>query len=323
MHRGGFHHLFEQFVSKFGGEVLPEVHVVRYADFLFRPDHVVAELKTLEEDKEAEHNRRLLELSYEWSRRGLLHIIGTTNISLLKLPPPCQRDWLNVLQPPVENLIRDANRQIRSTKEYLKLENFKGLLLIVNEGNFLHTDPVNYMILVSRVLNKRKDGRARFPHIDGVVYFSHRVGSKDEGIPFWAPGTAAVDDPMMKKFLEKLRSGWMSYLSEVTGQHIVEIPKGELAHLGLEVEGYMNGNEHVAWTRRVYCKKDNCGKDIQLISDSLETPQYVQCPAHGVLTSFQNYDEYERTLKFVVNQVAESKGLPKIASDVKGQPFTL
>jgi len=33
---------------------------------------------------------------------------------------------------------------------------------------------------------------------------------------------------------------------------------------------------------------------------------------HGVITSFRNYAEYDRTLKFVINKVNEAKGLPKI-----------
>jgi|GraSoiStandDraft_16_1057320.scaffolds.fasta_scaffold4092589_1 hypothetical protein len=44
------------------------------------------------------------------------------------------------------------------------------------------------------------------------------------------------------------------------------------------------------------------------------TQQFLQCPAHGVLASFKNYAEYEKTLKFVINKVAESKGLPQMGS---------
>jgi len=210
-----FEHFFQRFVSGFGGEVLPEVHSVPCADFLFRGDGIISELKTLEEDKSLEYARKLQALSSDWLRRGLIVGFGRFPISLPRLPQQCQRQWLHVLEPPVERLIRDANRQIRSAKEHLKLDGHKGLLLIANDGNFLHTDPTNYMILVSRVLKKRKNGEPRFPHIDGVVYFSYRIGSKNEGAPFWAPGIVNAGDTVMSAFQHKLREGWFAYVSRL------------------------------------------------------------------------------------------------------------
>lgn len=176
---------FRDFVRGFGGAVLPE-NDAKSADFLFSQDNVVAELKTLEEDARREHATKLQALVNDWMRRRLLIVFGRTTISLQKLNPVCQREWLDILQPPVENLIRKGNRQIRSTKQSLKLPNAKGLLLIANDGNLLHTSPTDYMILVSRVLQKkRQNGEQRFPHILGVVYFSYRIGSRDEGMPFF------------------------------------------------------------------------------------------------------------------------------------------
>jgi hypothetical protein len=282
----------------------------------------VSELKTLEQDKEAEHAKKIQELSLDWRRRGLLRGYGRFTIYLQNLHPKCQRDWLDVLEPPVYKLIRDANRQIRSTKEHLKLDGYKGLLLIANDGNFLHTDPVNYMILVARMLQKKRDGQPRFPHVDGVVYFSHRIGSRAEGVPFWAPGTTAVHDPAMRDFQEKLQRGWFSYVSELAGQPIKQILKdaenGIPAHLGAEVTGFIRDGEHVVHAR-MYCKKDNCGRDVEIVSDGPETRQFVECPVHGEIVSFQNYDECERVLKFVINKVAEAKGRPQIGPDVKGR----
>jgi len=106
----------------------------------------------LEVDKEKEHAKEIQELFLSWQSQGVLRGYGRVTIHLQKLPPKCQRDWLDLLEPPVYELMKDANRQIRSTKEHLKLDSCKGLLLIANDGNFLHTDPVNYMILVGPML---------------------------------------------------------------------------------------------------------------------------------------------------------------------------
>jgi hypothetical protein len=297
-----FEKLFQHFVSDFGGEVLPEVHSVPYADFLFRGDGVVSELKTLEEDKSADYERKLQALSADWMRRRLILGYGTFQISLPRLPQQCQREWLHVLEPPVEHLIRDANRQIRSTKEHLKLEGHRGLLLIANDGNFLHTDPTNYMILVSRVLKKKRDGKPRFPHIDGVVYFSYRIASKNERLPFWAPGIVAQSDSTMSAFQDRLRDGWFAYLSKITQQPVM---------VRLRIDSRVEGNQRIV-TTQISCLKDNCGKTVSLVSDGPNTRQWIECPAHGAIGSFANMTEYEKTMREFVNRSVAEKGLEGI-----------
>jgi hypothetical protein len=58
------------------------------------------------------------------------------------MSPQAQREWLDLLESPIEGIIRKANRQIRSTKTRERMTGAKGLLLIVNDGNFLHTAPL-------------------------------------------------------------------------------------------------------------------------------------------------------------------------------------
>jgi hypothetical protein len=219
-----FETTFRTFVSDFGGNFIPE-DMTKRADFHFSADNVIAELKTLEEDARQEHGRRVQALYEDWARKRLVPFFyGTRQIELPKLPPSCQRDWLNVLLPPIENIVRDANRQIRTTKAKLGLSACQGLLLIANEGNLLHTTPDHYLKLVGLVANKRTTtGDRRFPEIDGVIYFSYRVPSKNEGLPFWAPGHLNLNDNHMIDFQERLKFGWYRYLSKT-----LNIPVGEI-----------------------------------------------------------------------------------------------
>lgn len=183
-----FEEYFGDFIREFGGIVLPEGEA-ESADFLFPQDNVVAELKTLQEDARQEHANKLQALVADWAKRRLMIMFGTNMISLQKLNPTCQREWLHILQAPVERIIRKANRQIRTTKRTLQRPDAKGLLMIANDGNLLHTSPADYMILVSRVLCKKTPtGELQYPNILGVVYFSYRIGSAGEGMPFWYAG---------------------------------------------------------------------------------------------------------------------------------------
>ncbi|HET9406012.1 MAG TPA: hypothetical protein VFO39_02130 [Candidatus Sulfotelmatobacter sp.] len=292
---------------------------MRYADYLFSADRIVAELKTLEEDKSADHARKIHALSQDWLKRGLLIGFGRFKISLPKLPPQCQREWLDILESPVENIIRDANAQIRSTKERLRLADHKGLLLIANDGNFLHTEPMNYMTLVARVLKKRKNGLPRFPHIDAVVYFSYRVASKEEGLPFWVPGITEQHDPEVSAFLDRLSNGWGAYLSKVTGRPFAQISRGEfgqrnLTRVRIEINSWIEGDQHMISTN-ILCQKDDCGQQIELVSDSPETLQWLVCPVHGAIGLFENRAEFEKTIREVVNRTAAQRGLAGIGPD--------
>lgn len=225
MLEGDFEGHFRRFVQGCGGELIPEADVER-ADFLFPKDDVVAELKTLQEDARLEHAQKLQALANDWSRRGLVRAYGRVVFSLQTMNPECQREWLRVLQAPVGNLIRKANRQIRSAKAALNRPTAKGLLIIANDGNLLHTSPTDYMILVSRVLQKKTPtGAKQFPEVQGVVYFSYRVPSRSEGMPFWISGDTNPKggDPQMREFQKRLRTHWYAYIQKVTGQTVAEV----------------------------------------------------------------------------------------------------
>jgi hypothetical protein len=219
-----FEEMFGDFVKSFGGEVLPEFKDAPCADYLFRNDNIVAELKTMERDMWVAHATKVQALFDNWMRRGLIRGYGRVQIHLPTLPQVCQREWLDVLEPPVESLLRSANRQIRSTKERLSLDSGIGLLLIANEGNLLHTAPVEYMTLVARMLQKRTPtGEPKYPHLRGVVYFSYRIRSRPEGLPFWAAGVVdPLADGALSTFQKKLRRDWLTYLSNHVGQPVAE-----------------------------------------------------------------------------------------------------
>ena len=170
-----FEATFRQFVKDFGGDLLSEGEA-KSADFYFPDANMVTELKTLENEALMEHAAIVQKLADSWMRRRLLFAYGRVMISLRKLHPICQQEWLDELQPPVENIIRKANRQIRSTKQLMNRTDARGLLLIANEGNLLHTSPVDYMNLVARVLIKRsKWGTSVSTHSRGCVLLpSHR-----------------------------------------------------------------------------------------------------------------------------------------------------
>ena len=116
-----FEALFRKFVKEFGGEVLPEPSDAKIADYLFRNQNIVAELKCLVCDQTAPMNNKLTQVVKDVVKQNesLLSLCHGKPLEIAKAPKEISDPWLDILTAPLENIIKDANRQIRSTKERL------------------------------------------------------------------------------------------------------------------------------------------------------------------------------------------------------------
>lgn len=202
-----------QFLTTVGAEVIPESNQFRCADYIFQDENVVVEQKTLQEEALSTHRRKLQPRVDEWMRRRRVIAYGRTVLELRKVPYDCREEWLRLLQAPVENIIRDANDQVRSTKAHRQLPTAKGLLLIVNEGNLLYQTPADYLAMVARVLRKKTpDQQVRFADIDGAVYLSMRP-FLDGMQPVWQAGFVDMSDTKLRAFVDGLQQQWFAFVS--------------------------------------------------------------------------------------------------------------
>jgi hypothetical protein len=215
---------------------LMEAATARSADYVFRKYNVVAELKCLVVDQTAETTRKLAEIIKERQAAPapepgpnlhLLPITSAVNGKNIPFDESLQHAVGKVLLQPIENLIRDANRQIRATKARLSLPSAHGVVLLFNEGNPLHAaSPQHFGRLVGEVIQKPRSGERRFPHIQGIIYFSLRVPSFDEQtqkrMPFWFPAQVQGDSvEEIKHFQEDLKRGWYQYIEIMSGAAVV------------------------------------------------------------------------------------------------------
>jgi hypothetical protein len=180
--------VFRRFVEDFGGDIVPEEaeDSERSADYFFCQYNVVAELKCLVVDRTAATYNKLSEIIEQRRRKEpgpserpnpydvLFPFIGAEDEKFtIPFDKTFQQTWGRVLLMPFENIIRDANRQIRATKERLCIPSAYGVVLIFNEGNLLHaTAPQYFVLLAGQAIQKPQSGERRFPHIQGLVYFS-------------------------------------------------------------------------------------------------------------------------------------------------------
>ncbi|MGA2849310.1 MAG: hypothetical protein ABSE46_09955 [Terracidiphilus sp.] len=213
---------------------------LRSADYFFRRYNVIAELKCLVVDQTSETQNRLADLitarrdsensnAQSSPEEGALWIQDSGGRkSAIRIDEDFQRAWAKILMSPIENMIRDANRQIRATKERLSVPSANGIILIFNEGNPLHArGPEHFARLVGEVIQKPQAGGRRFPHVQGMVYFSFgSITTFDQqtqkSMPFWLPAQVRGDHvEEIKLFQNDLKLGWYRFVEAVSGAPVV------------------------------------------------------------------------------------------------------
>ena len=147
-------------------------------------------------------------------------IYGRVRVQSNTLPEKCQRELMDIYKPPIQRRIIKANKQIKATLDRFKIQNGKGLVIIVNDGNYaLEADAVLY--LINRILGES------FHQINSIVYITVNMFAKSPMTPkptlFWANASRPNVPSVEQEFLMSLFSGWSAYLSELRGEAIEPI----------------------------------------------------------------------------------------------------
>jgi hypothetical protein len=214
-------------VKQMNGLVLDEVlkgPTFANADYWFPDAKVVAELKCLTEDlsTKTKFNESVETLYASWVKRGLVPrpTAKRVRVNLRDLPPRCAREFVDPIKKKLEaSTVKKANRQIRETKHYLAAPDAKGLLLLVNDGNFM-LPPTMMTHLLSRIL------KGQYSSISSVIYFSVNENSSVPGINmpslFWIDALVPEREPVSLEFRRAMRTAWMAHHSSLVPGAIFE-----------------------------------------------------------------------------------------------------
>ncbi len=177
------------------------------ADYVFQSDNVIAELKRLVKDvsEDPAYQKTLQKMFDDFVREGLWtpppSPTGKVVVNIRDLPKECAYRWIDILKPRVEQIIKKASKQIKSTKNLLNMPNAKGLLIAVHDGNY-GLEPQAAMNLISRCLKGTQHS-----HIDWVVYFSANM-----------PASVPNDDRNIQPFISAPRYQPSDFPEELTGK---------------------------------------------------------------------------------------------------------
>jgi hypothetical protein len=218
--------IVDPFVKRVGGERISEIvgntNPHPSADYLFRRDGVIAELKSLQAGSFIESFRRkMTDLMGRWRREGKLIVFGTARVDSNRLSPECREEMFSVMAESLQkDVVAAANAQIKSTKRLLNLPDARGLLWVASDGNeFLQPNMVWY--LLHRILKKKKaNGDPAYSSIHGLAYFCPRMLGQIPGVAeptlIWLGGYRQRD-PKLQACLAELSNEWPKYVAWAQG----------------------------------------------------------------------------------------------------------
>lgn len=216
---------FNKIVPKLGGiridEIVGDSPVFDNADYLFSNHKTIAELKCLQENKldDPVLMERMENLWSKWEKQG--HVNGDIpeRIQRDSIPDTCFQELYSLCSKSLKSVIKKANKQIRNTKNALKLSDHHGLLLLANDGNYA-LPPKTLLFFVAKILHHD------FSEIEDFVIFSGNMlaSAPDISNPcyIWLSGNTQRGPYVSPEFIEQMRIEWRKNHEAITGQCLKE-----------------------------------------------------------------------------------------------------
>lgn len=212
---------FDEIVTATGGQIVRSTigksPPFDNADYVFHEYKLIAELKCLERDKadDPTTQSKFRRLWIKWRQRGLVSGSTPRIINSRSLPAVCQTDMYEVMGKPIKRRIQKANKQIRDTKTALGLSDYRGVLFIANDGNFMF--PPAAMIHAIQLSLQRS-----FREIRHFIFFTANMYLAVKGINrpvlCWVSFNMDNDKTSPAEALySRLHEHWIRRHEEITG----------------------------------------------------------------------------------------------------------
>ena len=155
-------------------------------------------------------------------------IYGRVRIQSNTLPEKCQKALIDVYKPAIQRRIIKANKQIKATLEHFQIQDGRGLLVIVNDGNYaLEADAALY--LINRILGEN------FRQINSVIYFTANMFAcstiTQKPALIWVNANREGIPCIEQELIMNLFHGWRAYLADLRDEPIEEILINDLSLL--------------------------------------------------------------------------------------------
>jgi hypothetical protein len=232
---------FAVVVKKCDGLVLDDelgsVRPFANADYIFHQSKVIGELKRLDEDKseDPEMKQKLGELWMNWCERGLVQGPTPPLIDSKQVPPACQHEMIRTMGESIRRRIKKANAQIKATKAAMNHPDYRGMLFLANDGNFIMEMPALIHLVYLATQND-------FHEIESVTLFSGNILSWVEGVPgptkMWFTLHKDETTLPLTKLAERLGAEWGQHYSAITGTRFAASEVGDMEFFNRQMKSH-------------------------------------------------------------------------------------
>lgn len=203
---------FDRFVERVNGcriDVLHPSPGVENADYIFKQDEVIIELKTIEN-----------ELGNTEQFREKMNVLNRKVYNRFKKTPAAMdpvvtveylKGFIDLHRAPLARIVKKANSQIKSTKSNFGYESYSGVLLLVNDG-LKELPPRAMLSTLGRILN------GSCSSIRALVYLTNHyvmIPGDDYGRVLWVPMYADSNDDKLVDFVNSIGKAWFDYCEEL------------------------------------------------------------------------------------------------------------
>lgn len=219
----------DKFVQSFGGQLVLEALGTQCppfpnADYWFKRDNVIIELKCLIEDKsnDSRISAAMSDLCNKFINSGQMPDPGRGRfiIQSKDCPLELQKGLYKIVGRSLRRRLQKANRQIKATREKLGCPDAYGLVLLANDGNY-RLEPTQFRSAVDQAIGKDFSG------IEGVVLFTVNMLSSSPIIQehsshaaLWMPCPREGYRDLPDNFLQRFSDGWIKHVGRFIGEDI-------------------------------------------------------------------------------------------------------
>ena len=193
------------------------------ADYFYKTDNIVIELKCLEKDlfsdEDLERNERLID---KWLEEKLITKADIIAIFLRKkqIPEECLLEMFKLARRTFQKIIEKANKQLKETKVKVGNTDTKKVLLVCNDGNYLFPNDL-LLSLICDIIATRKE-----IDIDCTIYFTVNQASfipnSDLDWGLWAPAYGENASEHLHQFVNELGRKFNKFYNDTFGIEIAE-----------------------------------------------------------------------------------------------------
>jgi len=196
------------------------------ADYYFDRQDVIAELKCFKKDlfSNEDDKDRLSELIEVWIKKDFLKHDELPEILIGKksLPKECSDELIKAAAKTIERAIHKAIKQIKHTRILLNKPNSKGLIFLVNDGNYFlsHSHFIGLTAsIISRKFSKEPFDAFIYLTINQVAAFSEN----DLDRQIWVPCYITDDTDNLGDFIDESGNKFFQeFMPSVTGIYPTE-----------------------------------------------------------------------------------------------------